>query len=161
MSKEGAWIVSDNEEVWTCGEEFDTEEAAVAYAIAEYAEDYGVDPGRCVFVGQVSTEETNAAAIAEYAVDADGVVEACEERFYDLLGDAIEVTIQTTEEQRADLNKRLAAVVAAWLTEHSLVPQCFTMQKVTSHVVPKPDEDDADAVSEVSELVDVAVEVSE
>lgn len=45
MGTSGKWLVSNNEESWTCDEEFDTKEQAVEYAKFHYAEEYGLSDG--------------------------------------------------------------------------------------------------------------------
>lgn len=160
MSTVGKWVVSDNEEVWSSSEEFDTEAEAVEYALDTFAYENNLEPGRWVWVGQISHEETNAAALAGHAFCAVDGVERINERLYDLLGEAFDTAarggIRATAAQEDELDAGVASVVAAWLEKHDLVPSCYTLGRVSSHVVVRDFEAEEEALREAEDRADGA-----
>lgn len=137
----GKWMCSTNEEQWDCREEFDSEEEALAYALSEFAPDYGLEPGDRVFVGQV--EEIDRESMAEYAADDERVVEAIGEYIYERVGDDPNdepYDISVSREQQNDLGRMLRATIVEWMTKHDLRAPCFSIGRTSSHVVPDRDE---------------------
>lgn len=126
-------MVSSNEEHWNSYEEFDSYEEAVEFALNDFAADYGIEPGRHVYVGQVR-EITNE-MIASRVCSAEQVLEDVGEYLYELVGDEVTHPFDTNVAQRVDLDFHLEQAFLEWARKHRLQAGCFTLDHVSSHVV--------------------------
>lgn len=128
----GKWTCSTSEEHWDHSEDFDTREEAVAYAMTEFAADYGVEDGGLIWVGQI--KEIAADDLARHGADAWKVIDNLSERLYELVGDACDYELEVSKDQEADLDERLESAIRGWLNAHGIKPNCFTIEHVEHHV---------------------------
>ena len=135
---DGKWTCSTNDERWDCGEEFDTREDALAFAISELAPDYGIEDGGSVFVGQINKVTID--NIAAGIFDADSVIDQMACWLYDNVGEDFVDDIKVSKEQSEDLEERLAATVREWATANGIEPTCFTLENVERHTWEQCDE---------------------
>jgi hypothetical protein len=138
VSNAGKWVVSSNEERWDSGEEFDTYEEARAYALKGFPEDWDLESGDRVFVGQVA--EITHEQMAAYAVDVDRVIESIDECLYERVGDEVQNTLPATPEQVHNLGRRLEETIVQWMRDHDLSAPCWSVDHISSHTVPEADE---------------------
>jgi len=128
---DGKWTCSTNEEHWNCSEEFDTRDEALAYAISEFAPDYGLDDGDSFWIGQIAA--VTIGEIAESILDSDGVLDQMACWLHDNVGPDFVDDIDVTNEQADDLEKRLHATVREWAAGHGIKPRCFTLNHIERH----------------------------
>ncbi len=130
---DGKWTCSPHEERWDNGEEFDTREEAFAYARGDFAEEHDIGPGGRVYVGRIAAISRE--RMADYAIDAERIIEDIDELLYESVGDEVTNELTVTVAQREDLDRRLVATIVQWMIEHDIKAPCWTIENATSHVV--------------------------
>lgn len=140
--RDGKWTCSDSEEHWTCLEEFDTKEEALEYATTQYADDYGIEPGSRVWVGQI--KRITPEMLAENSIDARHVVDEMDTWLYEMVGDILPNEVECTKEQEKDLQHRLEETVKKWLVDNNIETKCWLLEHVSSVVLEDEDAEDAE-----------------
>jgi len=140
LPAEGKWLVSSNEEHWDCGEEFDTKDEAAVYAVGEFAKDYGVEPGRRVWIGCVESLD-KPLDLAASMFDLDDALEKLGEALWEQCGEAAEdAGPKFSKRECEEFEANVRAYIASWLIVHDKHVECFTLEKVESLVVPPYEE---------------------
>lgn len=123
-----AWMVSDDEERWSCTEEFATKAEAIAWGRAEFADD-----PRTLWVGRKVPYEIE--SIASYM--ADDVIQKLGEHAYDECHE--EEWPNPTEEDRAVLGRALWLTLKQWIDEKC--PPGFFRLEAVEEVEPIEEDD--------------------
>jgi hypothetical protein len=125
------WICSVDAEYWSCPKQFDTRDAAIAYAITELANQRGLEEGRCVYTGEV--RHLSADQLID-RLDVRRVVFAIESLLRDTLGSDFDYSSSATDDQRQDLVKHLASAARKWFASQKVTGKAWIVQHVRSHV---------------------------
>lgn len=130
---DGKWTCSTDEDVWNCGEEFDTPEEALEYAQHVLGPDCNLEDGAHVYVGvqrQVELDE-----LARRATDASTAIESMALWLCDNFGDEVsENALDVSKEAETDLDLRLEMTVRQWMSDHGIKPSVCHIDRVQSHV---------------------------
>lgn len=127
----GKWMVSSNEEHWDDGERFDTKEAAIDYARGGYAEDYGIEPGGRVYVGQIERVEFDDLAAA--AIDFDSMWDSMSCWIHDNVGPDFADDNPTFPAGAGEIiEQRVRAALVAAMRETGATAGCFKIRHATS-----------------------------
>jgi hypothetical protein len=70
-------------------------------------------------------------------VDGGSVIEQAVCELVDECGDAAEDAIDATREQERDLGEMLSATFAAWAEKHGIVINCYAVDGIEEHEVPR------------------------
>lgn len=128
---DGKWTCSSHEENWNGDDEFDTKEDALAYAISEFAPNYGLDDGDSFWIGQISKVTID--GLADTVFDSDDILDRMACWIHDNVGPDFVDDIDWTKEQGEDLERRLAATVREWATANDVEPRCYTLENIERH----------------------------
>ena len=141
LPAEGKWLASSNEEHWDCGEEFDTKDEAAVYAVGEFAKDYGVEPGRRVWIGRVESLD-KPLDLAASMFDLDDALDKLGEALFEQCGEAAEDAVPTlSKREYEDFETHVRVAIATWLRANDKHVECFAIEHVESLVVPPYEED--------------------
>lgn len=118
------YVVSSSEEWWPSNGEFGSREDAIDEGNAAY------DPGTTFYTG----------------IKGDPPIPEIDAQHLDMLFEEIDEELarpdemdpwpDSTVEQRADLSRRMTAVLHAWMAEHNLQPKWWIVGDVQAHTVP-------------------------
>ena len=131
-NRNGKWCASTDEEHWSDGEEFDTREAALAYAIECLAVENNIEDGDRVYTGQIRAVDLD--SLAASGTQAWSVIESMECWMHDNVGDELDYEMSVSKEAEADLDARLDATVRQWMDAHDIKPNCWHIDGVKSEV---------------------------
>jgi len=121
----GAWMVSENEEQWSCAAEFDTKEEAIKAG----PEELDLEPGVGFWVGQVIPTDAHqmimsAKQLLEYALD------RAVDRWHESVIDSWENKLRKVPSSVVDeLDVALEATFKSWLDKYDLNPAGFLIGK--------------------------------
>lgn len=116
MSEE-IWLISENEEVWSCHEEFDNKEDAIQYGLEEFAG----DPFYVGRKGDIPKPE-------EYWNADDWLEYASGQEEFDL--EVADGWDNSTAAHHAELEALVRPILAKWLDRHNLRPRFCLIEAV-------------------------------
>ena len=93
------------------------------------------DTERCQAVWTAEIEDPCLGDTSYYAAEAvDGIVENMEEYLDDTVGEYAEC-FGVTDDEKADLTKRITAAIDEWIKERGIRPGCFTVSDEEEYVI--------------------------
>lgn len=130
----GKWMVSAHEERWDNSERFDTKEDALAYATGDFASEYGIEPGRRVYVGQI--ERVDLKDLADAAIDFDSMWDQMSCWICDNVGpDFADDNPEVPKGAGDVIEQRVRDALLAAMRETGVLVGCFRIEPVISIVV--------------------------
>ena len=124
----GKWVVSRDEEHWTCLEDYDSREAALVGAVDELE----LEPGETFYVGKVRHAQP-------LMINGEDILERMRDRMYEDEDESIEDCSWLEDvdpKQEHDLERRLNEVWIAWLKGNGFEPDWFRIDDVETHRAP-------------------------
>ena len=121
ITKTGKWTISQDEEYWTYGEEFDTKEEAIEIGKKEFRhEDF--------YVGQIYIVEFENGDLFD---PSERIIDELCYCLEDEVGEYQEYWYENiTKEQQEDLNKMINETVLNWIGKNRLQPNCFKIDDI-------------------------------